>query len=794
MKKFKLTTPHAAIKIWNYLDRVQATGSAHSSAAGINDVKEEIISTVSCSSISTTKAKSNPIGTFNFTLAPTRNWTAAITPGSWCAVMMSNEPITENDFKYANPKLVKMIGKIATVRTSVTTNPDGARVTQYLVAGEDWGHIFEDVLYVDPLIIGTEEDANSMGNSIFQQLIPILAPGGSPTIASVRNNLQQLLNCVGEMISAEGKVEGRLAKNSHSLLMPKGMRTFLFGEEDKGSERFMTRIKLISGALRATEGKYDVQVPDGDGFIDPMSLIGTNNIWQVLQDNGNYAINELFNDILWTSEGPQFTLYNRVKPFAFREEPISDKTVSLRSKFRLLPTHRLDPVTIKSVNVGTNWRDKFNFVQIQPIFQDFKSWENLILQKVQAWDRKGQDVFNREGFRPLVFSVKQLPCTKHEVTILPITGATDSEVNYDAPSPTTPAAPGTRKLVEGFYRGNSFALTICSIDGAAKGNCWVADQASVDTQMWFNEARQAGLMWGINASYRTTKEQQHEVTTQPKLAAAVGFSPHQSGRGLDIQPFMHATAVKCISKEGMLILDQLEAIGNKYGWVRDARSFKGPSPTEFNFVNGKAVPVNMPADNDEPWHFTYHRWTPEKRDPFVPPTMPTITVAGVTRPGATDDKSAAKPTGTTTTWEVDPLAMEGWTGLLQEWYFDTHRLLNGQIVMTGSSEYISVGNNIMFDAELLGVKPNYNYASAADPSKKYYLLAHVECVKNSFQVGDDGARTFQTVIDFVRGIIVDENKNLVGDGALDTINTLPTEDLLNDRTVVTTSHDYKMKE
>src|SRR6188768_1878622 len=130
----RIKTPHAAIKIWNYVDRVGIDGT---NPVRANTINEEIISTISCTGIQTYKTKSDPVGTFSFSLAPTRNWTATITPGSWCVIMMSNEVITKESFKKADPKLVKMFGKIQDVRVEVGIDDSGARQTRYLVSGQD---------------------------------------------------------------------------------------------------------------------------------------------------------------------------------------------------------------------------------------------------------------------------------------------------------------------------------------------------------------------------------------------------------------------------------------------------------------------------------------------------------------------------------------------------------------------------------------------------------------------------------------------------------------------------------
>src|SRR5574343_1830455 len=129
--KSKIVTPHAAVLVWNYTDRIGTEGmSNNQQSSGVklqHEVEEKIISTLSCVSIQTNKTKSQPNGTFQLTLAPFRNWVSTITPGSWCAILMSNEPITEKDLKKANPKLLKMIGRVETVRCETKVGDDGAR-------------------------------------------------------------------------------------------------------------------------------------------------------------------------------------------------------------------------------------------------------------------------------------------------------------------------------------------------------------------------------------------------------------------------------------------------------------------------------------------------------------------------------------------------------------------------------------------------------------------------------------------------------------------------------------------
>jgi hypothetical protein len=382
----------------------------------------------------------------------------------------------------------------------------------------------------------------------------------TPLINGVPTNLYSLLSVMGGPLKLPET--SRLAKATHNVSMPSELSAFFKFKDGmggtSGSNQFTELITIVWGALKDLDD-YDQsdEKKTGLGWIDPFSMVGQHSLWSVLQDNSNYALNEMFPEMFWAKEGegPQLLLYNRIKPFSYTDKPVSTKIdSSMRSKFQDVAFHKLDKEAVISANAGTNWRDKFNFLEIKPDISELNSVLNkLIKPKAQAYAGQGNssDVFDREGFRPIMFTIKQLP----------------------------------------------------------------------------------------------------------------------------------------FSEEG----------------------------------------VNKPLPDD---------------------------------------------------------IIEKWVQLAQEWYFDCHRLLNGRIIMQGSSEYIPVGDNIMFDASLIGITTNHNSAAVGN-GKAMYILGHVESVQNNFSVNGDGSRTFQTTIQYVRGIFVDESRSLIGEGTIDTLaEKLAAPDSLNSRTVV----------
>jgi hypothetical protein len=173
--KTKVKTPHGIVVIYNYRERF---GDSYlpddpedlDKTEPPYDIDQIILNSASLMSITTQKSKGSPNGAFEIKLAPYKNWTSAITPGSWCVILMSNYPINDaakyGDATYGSAtvqqKSFKMLGRIESVRGVVSTNPaDGSITKHYIVTGSDWGCVFNSSLYVDPL--SRDPDATAIG-------------------------------------------------------------------------------------------------------------------------------------------------------------------------------------------------------------------------------------------------------------------------------------------------------------------------------------------------------------------------------------------------------------------------------------------------------------------------------------------------------------------------------------------------------------------------------------------------------------------------------------------------------
>lgn len=169
------------VVIYNYKDRL-GDFKLSTTENSVFEVEQIILNSLSLRSVSTQKSKSNPAGAFEFRLAPLKNWVTAITPGSWCVILMSNgllndsakygsiddeankqasngtdssgenAPAPERTNSKVDERSFKMLGRIESVRAVANVNQTtGATETEYIVTGSDWGTVFNSTFYVDPI-------------------------------------------------------------------------------------------------------------------------------------------------------------------------------------------------------------------------------------------------------------------------------------------------------------------------------------------------------------------------------------------------------------------------------------------------------------------------------------------------------------------------------------------------------------------------------------------------------------------------------------------------------------------
>lgn len=440
--KSKLVTPHASVLVWSYDDRVNSDGGTKD----VHAVEQVIIGTSSIISISTSKRKSAPAGQFELRLAPRFNWVSRITPGSWCAILMSQNPINDmakGKIGLADKNSFKMLGRIDSVRGSVEVNQEtGARSTIYVVTGMDWGSVFDSILYIDQAV-----SENILKGSAIAQSYAVLGLNSyktyadSKTLPTSTDLVDSMLNLWGlgagtAISNGEAKIKEEMALRGSDLLLstqtqfqlPKEVAQFMrqgktiFGKPLPGTTavNFAEIINRKHGRLK---GPHDYEDPkESFGIPAPDQFLGAHSLWQLLTDNCNSTLYELVTDIDWSSGQPKFTLYHRIKPFVARnnfmlsfsinaresDALMAESTVkSIASPFKYVKRASIDLEDVVSVNFGTNWRDKINFIEVRSSSQLLKETQGVQAKlDGQTLDRVG---YQRDGFKPYFATSSFLP-------------------------------------------------------------------------------------------------------------------------------------------------------------------------------------------------------------------------------------------------------------------------------------------------------------------------------------------------------------------------------------------------
>ena len=437
MDNVSIITPHAAFLVWNYSDRMGGDKIKRNS----QDVDQLVISTLSLKSMSTNKSKSTPSGTFEVRLAPTKNWVQVLTPGSWCTLLMSREPLTRKDvdaessYAKANPKAVKFFGRVDSVRCNTVVDPKkGARITEYIVTGVDWGSMFNSALLVDPAMAQDAKNNDTALGYVSQLIYNEVNTGQAikgVLSASTYRNIQVLLSLWGR---TDIEIEGFdfKVKPAIRFSIPKEVVRF-FGFESSSDNRegnvsVADLLNIYHGSLKRINNSneysdsYD-EFLDSYGVIQGPEILGENNVWGALLAITNQTLNELICDLRWEGDKPKLALYKRIRPFLVNKDRLlahdikvgDDKGASVDelekyiSEFKNLRRIYIPLNEVISFNGGTNWADRINFIEVK--INDPQFAENvgaLIRLHAQFYD---EDSITREGLKSFIARNRFMPGT-----------------------------------------------------------------------------------------------------------------------------------------------------------------------------------------------------------------------------------------------------------------------------------------------------------------------------------------------------------------------------------------------
>jgi hypothetical protein len=418
-----IRTPHAQVIVWNYAVRASADNLPTNSTK----VEETILLGSSLTKISTSKSKSSPNGAFEFGLAPTHNWVSRITPGSWCAILMSpNEKLPQDpkNIGSVSQSTLKMVGRIDSVRSILSLDGEGNRVLSYIATGTDWGSVFTTSVYVDPLILTAgQSSVGAVGEAMSRLYADFLnsVRAKSPGLPSTTDNIKNLIGFwstagdnVTKNIKNAGPVLSSLVMNaSQQYEMPKQMVQYLGirstdpKEFNKPTTNISKAINVVPGVLKSYD-KYE-DFADSYNIIDPNSVLDEHSLWQLLNANCNNILNELVVEMRWPStNNASFTLYKRVRPFLTRTpKNLPPNAKNNASYMKDVRSHVILSTDAISCNAGTNWRDNVNFIEIMPTvpLDSLQYLNSQAKLEAQTADTQG---FSRDGFRSMRLKTSQI--------------------------------------------------------------------------------------------------------------------------------------------------------------------------------------------------------------------------------------------------------------------------------------------------------------------------------------------------------------------------------------------------
>lgn len=437
--------PDAAVVLFNYFSR---SGSEGIPASNVDTLSGAYIVREPLLSITTVKHKSQPAGQFEIALAPTRNWTAFIAPGSWLFIYMCPRLMTNDELLESGEDTLKMIGRVDSVRVSVSIDQaTGTRQTSYVVVGRDWGQIFESYLYIDPVAgFSTDQPLAQLTRLGFnEQFLKRIGDKGLLTTTDMVAFFIDLWGRVSiDHIFKGSPLDPRRYTAKAQFKVPQVIAKRLAGGDQ--SNNLADMIQIISGKLQAPDSYLDVD--EAVGVPDTQNIIGTNTIWQLLNDNSCSIVNELIADLRWdnnsaSGDQPILALYKRIKPFAItRQEEgvgaveinktqtdntgqplvaggvVGDNTQKITSSFFNLRKHPVAAEDVISIEAGTNWRDAVNFIEVLAAV----SWiavpskagdagQTLLTQnkdEAAVYDHSGA-MIARDGLRPMRLNSRICP-------------------------------------------------------------------------------------------------------------------------------------------------------------------------------------------------------------------------------------------------------------------------------------------------------------------------------------------------------------------------------------------------
>jgi hypothetical protein len=314
--------------------------------------------------VSTQKSKGGA-GSWNCTIAPSKNFKALIQPGSWCMIYMSNELLTSDESDTSGNALdsgLKMMGIVKSVRAVEAVDPNsGTRTFRFELSGDDFHSVFESQVYVNP------------------ELRPPGGANSSPIIDS----------------------EVYFKKPFETALSPADMSTFLIetllGKREGLGNGILDAGGGKAGGVYAVPPKVAARLTgaaaDGDLFVNLLNfkmqkdlygsvtfqpqLSSLFTLWSMLESFSHKVLNEIYTDLQPKEINGKLvlvpTIIHRCIPFTSRDfkpthqgKDYSIPTLTIEPKKEdaetfLFTSRQVGEDEIFAINYGKSDAERFNF-------------------------------------------------------------------------------------------------------------------------------------------------------------------------------------------------------------------------------------------------------------------------------------------------------------------------------------------------------------------------------------------------------------------------------------------------
>lgn len=454
------TSPQGAFVVWSFKFRQNSYAFPSDQAAlrlgWIYKLTKSLIS------ISTNKTKSAPAGSFEIRLAPTANWVARLTPGSWCCILMTKD--VELDLgnilsAKAEKTSLKMFGRITDVRVAVEVDAaTGARRTEYVVTGKDWGVAFESNLYIDEIarnefLTADGEEASAVGTAakiFFDKKTRGWLEKEGLSVPTSTVNVKALLSTWGQPVKNLQEAADNLSigvtdgftLTSGTFKFPPQVLSYLHFDTSPPSGTAPSfavadNISWYTGRLSKSDGVFNPdnaaqglgaalaaglsttaiqgevyeEIEEAGGYPDPKSTLGSHPIWQIMLDNSNFVLNEMLTDLRFEGDTPRLAIYKRIRPFVMTEEFDGSDEEGVKDKISLyknVRTFKIPLGNVINIQAGTNYDQLRNFIEVRSVSSGLVTGtlSNQMKIDAQVVDRHS---ITRSGFKPGIYNTSFMP-------------------------------------------------------------------------------------------------------------------------------------------------------------------------------------------------------------------------------------------------------------------------------------------------------------------------------------------------------------------------------------------------